>query len=196
MQVPQQLELPLPDDIKEEVKAQWAALAASVDSLRPIERYQVVGIAYRRHALFRLSIFTGLNLAHRMAGCVCLCCCANALTGSACPIGFQHVSTGNTRRTRGSYFGFGLRKEVSMACLAAGRCWMGAQQVRCWMVSARRSCWRAALPGPARGCCSSRPSKDPGTSPPSNPSPFPCASTTCATLLLPLHSLGIALQLQ
>lgn len=83
VQVPQQLELPLPDDIKEEVKAQWEALAASVDSLRPIERYQVVGIAYRRHALFKLSIFMGLNLAHCMAGCVCLCCRANALTGSA-----------------------------------------------------------------------------------------------------------------
>ncbi len=51
VQVPQQLELPLPEDIKDEVKAQWEALTSSVDSLRPIERYQVVGIAYRRYVL-------------------------------------------------------------------------------------------------------------------------------------------------
>lgn len=51
VQVPQQLELPLPEDIKEVVKEQWGSLAAAVESLRPIERFRVVGLAYRRHEL-------------------------------------------------------------------------------------------------------------------------------------------------
>lgn len=48
--VPQQLELPIPEDIKEEVTVQWGGLTSFVDSLLPIQRFQVVGLAYRRHA--------------------------------------------------------------------------------------------------------------------------------------------------
>ncbi|CAL8466956.1 g6492 [Coccomyxa elongata] len=51
VQVPQQLELPLPENIKEEVQEQWGSLAAAVESLRPIERFRVVGLAYRRTML-------------------------------------------------------------------------------------------------------------------------------------------------
>ena len=61
VQVPQQLELPLPENIKEEVKQQWGSLAAAVESLRPIERFRVVGLAYRRHEphLFSPSTLLG-----------------------------------------------------------------------------------------------------------------------------------------
>jgi hypothetical protein len=50
LHVPQQLVLTMPDEMRETVRAQWEHLSSSVDSMRPIERFQVVGISYRRHA--------------------------------------------------------------------------------------------------------------------------------------------------
>ena len=44
--LPQQLELP--DDVKRSVKEQWNTLQSMLQDLRPIERFRVVGIAFRR----------------------------------------------------------------------------------------------------------------------------------------------------
>ena len=44
--LPQQLELP--DDVKSSVKEQWDTLQSMVQDLRPIQRFRVVGIAFRR----------------------------------------------------------------------------------------------------------------------------------------------------
>lgn len=51
---PQHLELAMSSEMRDNVKAQWEQLRESVDALRPIERFEVVGIAYRRQAHFLL----------------------------------------------------------------------------------------------------------------------------------------------
>lgn len=48
LQLPQQLDPP--EEVRAAVKAQWDALQAMVEDLRPIERFRVVGIAFRRWA--------------------------------------------------------------------------------------------------------------------------------------------------
>lgn len=48
---PQHLELAMTNEMRDAVKAQWEQLRDSVDALRPIERFEVVGVSYRRQAL-------------------------------------------------------------------------------------------------------------------------------------------------
>ena len=47
--LPQQLTLP--EGVAENLRQQWDALQSTVEDLRPIERFRVVGIAFRRQGL-------------------------------------------------------------------------------------------------------------------------------------------------
>ena len=47
--LPQQLTLP--EAVAGNLRQQWDALQSTVEDLRPIERFRVVGIAFRRQAL-------------------------------------------------------------------------------------------------------------------------------------------------
>lgn len=44
---------PVPEKLRDGVKAQWDHLRESVEKLRAVERYQVVSIAYRRYSFQR-----------------------------------------------------------------------------------------------------------------------------------------------
>ena len=46
LQLPQQLDLP--EGVKRNTKKEWDTLQSMVQELRPIERFRVVGIAFRR----------------------------------------------------------------------------------------------------------------------------------------------------
>ena len=46
LQLPQQLDLPV--EVRRGLKRQWDDLQSTVQQLRPIERFRVVGVAFRR----------------------------------------------------------------------------------------------------------------------------------------------------
>ncbi len=46
LQLPQQLDLP--EKVRRSLKRQWDTLQDTVQQLRPIERFRVVGVAFRR----------------------------------------------------------------------------------------------------------------------------------------------------
>lgn len=56
LQLPQQLDLP--EAVKRGLKRQWHALQDTVQQLRPIERFRVVGVAFRRCCSLPAGIHT------------------------------------------------------------------------------------------------------------------------------------------
>ena len=58
LQLPQQLDLP--EKVRRGLKRQWDTLQDTVQQLRPIERFRVVGVAFRRYSL----PITSLHWAH------------------------------------------------------------------------------------------------------------------------------------
>ncbi len=66
LQLPQQLDLP--EKVRRGLKRQWDTLQDTVQQLRPIERFRVVGVAFRRYTSLK-SLTSTERTVHMRAIC-------------------------------------------------------------------------------------------------------------------------------